>query len=149
MSVCICVYVFFGKWRSPGHPFDTRDAALRGLHTKAKIRKKSQGAHCHTLSDPKLLVGRTHRQKISLRNEGVLPATFSVSQPSVPGSFACVLCGQSISLPAMAEQTGYASKRRLLRNHRVQMRVMEEYVEEMGGEHVAFLQAGRFANLLD
>ena len=57
------------------------------------------------LNFPKLLVGRSARQQLTLKNEGVLPATVSVSQPTVPGPFSCLLCGQSVSLPSMGEQT--------------------------------------------
>ena len=35
----------------------------------------------------------------------MLPATVSVSQLSQPGPFSCVLCGQSVQLPSMGEQT--------------------------------------------
>merc|ERR1712185_167847 len=57
------------------------------------------------LAFPKLLVGRTKRQQLTLRNEGVLPATVSVSQLTSPGPFSCVLCDQSVSLPSMGEQS--------------------------------------------
>ena len=54
---------------------------------------------------PKLLVGRTHRLPLTLRNEGVLPATVSLSQLLAPGPFSCAGLGQSLSLPAMGEET--------------------------------------------
>ena len=57
------------------------------------------------LTFPRLLVGRSARQQLTLINEGVLPATVSVSQLTVAGPFSCVLCGQSISLPPMGEQS--------------------------------------------
>ena len=57
------------------------------------------------LAFPKLLVGRTHRLPLTLRNEGVLPATVSISQLVTPGPFSCNACGQSISMPAMGEET--------------------------------------------
>ena len=43
---------------------------------------------------------------------------------------------------AIKNRTGtrYAKKRRLLRGHRKQMRVMEEFVAEMGSDQEAFLQ---------
>lgn len=62
------------------------------------------------LSFPKLLVGRTSRLPLTLHNEGVLPATVSVSKvisESDGGcmAFSCIACGQSIMLPPGTSQT--------------------------------------------
>eukprot|EP00966_Prymnesium_polylepis_P033275 773915-Prymnesium_polylepis.1 len=64
------------------------------------------------LQFPRLLVGRTTKLPLLLRNEGILPATVNVSTildaeggGGVAGSpFSCLACGQSITLDSMAEQ---------------------------------------------